>query len=206
MQILSRHYVLAFLAPGLILNSIITFGMTVGHEAPDFSLQDSKGKTHMLSEYKGKFVVLEWTNYECPFVLKHYESGNMQKLQKKYSEKGVVWLSICSSAKEKQGNFSPTGVNERMTKFKAFCTAYLMDEDGKIGRQYGAKTTPHIFIVGTDGTLIYQGAIDSIPSYKKKDITDADNYVALTLDAAFEGKKVEPHTTKPYGCSVKYGD
>ena len=206
MQILKRYGSLAYLSLGLILGSINALGLVVGDKAPDFTVTDSKGKKHSLSQYKGKHVVLEWVNYECPFVKKHYNSENMQKLQKKYGEKDVVWLSICSSGKDQQGNFSPSEINSRIAKGNASCSAYLIDEDGAVGRKYGAKTTPHIYIVGPSGVLVYQGAIDSIPSYDEKDVAGADNYISLALDAAMAGKPIEHHTTKPYGCSVKYGD
>ena len=168
MQTSKRMVHIAILFFGLTLSPAVSVGLTVGNTAPDFKLTDSDGKVHTLSDYKEKYVVLEWTNYDCPFVAKHYNSGNMQKLQEKYGEKGVIWLSICSSAKGKQGNFPASKINERRANQKAKCTAYLIDADGKIGRTYGAKTTPHIFIIDPKGILIYQGAIDSIPSYEKK--------------------------------------
>ena len=206
MKVLKSYSYMAFLSFGVILSSTISFALTVGDDAPNFTLTDSKGNGHSLSQYRGKYVVLEWVNYDCPFVKKHYDSENMQKLQKKYGEKGVVWLSVCSSAKGKQGNFSPEEINQNMAKLKVSCEAYLIDEDGGVGRAYGAKTTPHIFIVDPHGKLVYQGAIDSVPSYREQDIKGADNYVSLALDAAMAGKTIEHHTTKSYGCSVKYGD
>ena len=183
-----------------------TVALTIGEAAPEFKLSDSEGKIHSLSQYKGKIVVLEWTNYECPFVVKHYDSGNMQEIQKKYVAKEVIWLSICSSGKGKQGNFSNSKLKEKITKCNAACSAYLIDEDGKVGKNYGAKTTPHMFVINPEGKLVYQGAIDSIPSYDKEDISKANNYVTLALEALASGKKVNPDTTKSYGCSVKYAD
>src|SRR5690554_2572867 len=176
----------------------------VGEAAPDFTLVDSNGKMHSLSDYKGKFVVLEWINYECPFVKKHYNSGNMQALQKKYTEKGVVWLTICSSAEGKQGYFSPEEINERSQNHGANFTAYLIDESGKVGKTYGAKTTPHMYIINPEGSLIYAGGIDDTPSTDIADIETATNYVAAALDAAMNGEEVEVKVSKPYGCSVKY--
>ena len=180
------------------------FGLSIGDPTPEFSLQDSNGKTHNLSDYKGNLVVLEWVNYECPFVKKHYDTGNMQKLQKEYTGKKVIWLSICSSGKGKQGNFSSSQLAERVRESKSACTAYLIDEDGTVGREYGAKTTPHMFIVNPEGELIYEGAIDSISSYKKSDVENADNYVAKALQATMNGKPIDNPRTKSYGCSVKY--
>lgn len=154
--------------------------------------------------YEGSFVVLEWVNHGCPFVKKHYKSGNMQKLQEGYTAKDVVWLSICSSAPGKQGYCSADEAQEISAEKKSACSAYLMDEEGTVGRQYGAKTTPHMYIINPDGNLIYQGAIDSIRSTDPSDVRKADNYVAMALDAAMAGEPVESASTRPYGCSVKY--
>lgn len=177
---------------------------TTGEAAPSFTLSDTSGDSHSLSDFKGKYVVLEWVNHECPFVKKHYESDNMQKLQKAYSDKGVAWLSICSSAPGKQGNY-PGPEAAKLTADKgAAPTAYLFDEDGTVGRMYGAKVTPHMFIIDPDGTLIYQGAIDDTPSTKAADIEGAKNYVSAVLDAAMAGAPVERSSTQAYGCRVKY--
>ncbi len=176
----------------------------LGEPAPDFSLKDANGKTHRLSDYRGKIVVLEWVNYGCPFVKKHYKSGNMQALQKKYTQQGVVWLSICSSAKNKQGYYEPAEIKKKKKELKAFYTAYLIDEDGTVGHLYGAKTTPHMFIIDKQGKLIYAGAIDDKPSTRQKDIKTAHNYVADVLDRLLAGKPVKPFMTTAYGCSVKY--
>lgn len=175
-----------------------------GKTAPGFELKSSAGKTVKLADYKGKYVVLEWTNQECPFVKKHYGPANMQELQKKYTEKGVVWLSICSSAPGKQGHQSANSWNDTIKDMKMSSTAVLMDEDGAVGKLYGAKTTPHMFIIAPDGNVIYQGAIDSIKSPRSADISSATNYVAEALDAHMAGKEVPNPITKPYGCSVKY--
>ncbi|MCZ6776738.1 MAG: thioredoxin family protein [Ignavibacteria bacterium] len=176
----------------------------VDHPAPDFTLPDNSGNKHSLSDFKGKFVVLEWVNYDCPFVRKHYRSGNMPSLQKMYTKKDVVWLSICSSAPGKQGYFETDELSERMKKEKAIPTAYLLDPDGKVGKTYGAKTTPHMYIVNPEGLLIYAGGIDNIASTDIDDIEEATNYVKEVLDAAMTGKEVPVKGSRPYGCSVKY--
>ena len=172
--------------------------------APDFSLTDIKGQKHSLSDYKGKFVVLEWFNPDCPFVKKHYNSGNMPQLQKEYTDKGVVWLSIDSSAPGKEGNHTLAELNKYMADKGALPTAVFADLDGRIGRLYGAQTTPHIFIIDPKGVLIYQGAIDDTPGTDIEDLKTAQNYVRFTLDAAINDKPVLVSTTKSYGCSVKY--
>jgi peroxiredoxin len=176
----------------------------IGSSAPDISATDTHGKTQTLSQYKGKFVVLEWTNPDCPFVHKQYDSGTMQKLQKEYTAKGVVWLSINSSAAGNQGSYAPEKWNEIVKQRGAAPTAVLLDPNGKIGHEYEAKTTPHIFIVNPDGKLIYEGAIDSIRSPDPADIPKATNYVRATLDEAMAGKPVTTPVTQPYGCGVKY--
>lgn len=172
--------------------------------APNFTLTDANGVKHSLADYKGKVVVLEWTNYDCPFVRKFYESGSMQKWQAEYTKKGVVWLSICSSAPEKEGHFTTEALKTRMTTAKAAPTSYLIDTDGTVGHLYGARTTPHMFVINAEGTLVYAGAIDDIKSTDQADIAKAKNYVANALDAVMAGKPVEPKTTTSYGCSVKY--
>jgi peroxiredoxin len=175
-----------------------------GKTAPDFTLTDSNGQSHQLSQYKGKYIVLEWFNPDCPFVVKHYGSGNMQALQKKYMEQGVVWLSINSSAPGKEGNYAPSALNEWAKKEKSNATALLIDSNGNVGKQYGAKTTPHMFIIDPTGNLIYQGAIDSINSPDPAVIPNSQNYVQSALDEAMAGKPVTTPATKSYGCSVKY--
>jgi peroxiredoxin len=177
---------------------------SVGKPAPTFTLTDSKGKPHNLADLKGKTVVLEWVNYDCPFVKKHYSSKNMQKLQKEYTAKGVVWLSINSSATGKQGSFTAEEINTRMKAEGALPSAYLVDTDGKVGRMYGAKTTPHMFIIDKEGTLVYAGAIDNTPSADPEDVAGAKNLVKVALDEVLAGKTVSTPTSTPYGCSVKY--
>jgi hypothetical protein len=176
----------------------------IGKKAPDFSLPDTQGKTHTLSEYRGKFVVLEWTNPDCPIVHKHYDSGNMQKLQKEYTAKGVVWLSIDSSAPGNQGNYPPAQLDSIMKSRNAAPTAILLDPAGSTGHEYDAKTTPDMYIIDPKGNLIYDGAIDSIPSADPADISKATNYVQAALDEALAGKQVTTTSTRPYGCAVHY--
>jgi peroxiredoxin len=176
----------------------------VGTTAPDFSLTDSKGKTQSVSQYKGKYVVLEWFNPECPFVKKHYGSGNMQKLQEEFTAKGVVWLSIDSSAPGLEGNLTAEQANAKMTEWKTKQTALVLDPDGKAGRSYGAKNTPHMFVINPEGKIVYEGAIDSKASPNPADIPNSTNYVKVALEESLAGKTVTNANTKPYGCSVKY--
>ena len=178
--------------------------VTVGATAPEFMAVDTNGQEQSLSAYRDRFVVLEWVNHECPFVGKHYGSGNMQKLQGRYTEQGVIWLSICSSAPGNQGHFSPEEANRLTAEKGASPTAVILDEDGEIGRMYGAKTTPHMFVIDPQGRLIYQGAIDSVPGTDRSEIAQAENYVEAALEAALNGNPVEVPSTKSYGCSVKY--
>ena len=176
----------------------------VGSAAPDFSLTDAKGKTHSLSEYKGKYVVLEWFNPECPFVKKHYGSGNMQKLQQEYTGKGVIWLTVDSNAAGTEGNLSPEEAQKIMTGWKTHQTALLLDPEGKTGRAYGAKNTPNMVIISPEGKIAYEGAIDSKATPNPADIPNSTNYVKAALDESLDGKPVTTSHTKPYGCSVKY--
>jgi peroxiredoxin len=176
----------------------------VGETAPDFTVTDTRGAARSLSGLRGKFVVLEWFNQDCPFVRKHYGSGNMQRLQRAYTDRGVVWLSVNSAAPGKQGHVSPEQANALMQEKGAAPTAVLLDPDGTLGRRYGAKTTPHLFIVNPEGLLIYAGAIDDQPSTDPADVPRATNYVQQTLDAALAGKPVPVSETQSYGCSVKY--
>jgi len=176
----------------------------VGSAAPDFSVTDSKGKTQSISQYKGKYVVLEWFNPDCPFVKKHYGGGNMQKLQKEYTDKGVIWLAVDSSAPGKEGNLNPEQAEKKMTEWKTHATAMLLDQDGKAGQAYGAKNTPHMFVINPDGKIIYAGAIDSKATPNPADIPASTNYVRAALDESMAGKPVSNASTRPYGCSVKY--
>lgn len=175
----------------------------VGQPAPDFQLIGSDGKTHKLSDYADKTVVLEWTNHDCPYVRKHYRSGNMQKLQKQYTDKGVVWLSVISSAPGKQGYVSADEANKLTTSRDAAPTQVLLDPKGEVGRAYGARTTPHMYVI-EKGVMRYMGGIDSIASASTSDIAEAEPYVELALNSVLEGKPVVKAVTRPYGCSVKY--
>jgi len=188
----------------LASTSLFAASPAVGSAAPDFSVTDSKGKTQSVSQYKGKTVVLEWFNPECPFVKKHYGSNNMQKLQDEFTGKGVVWLTIDSSAAGKEGNLTAEQANAKMTEWKMKSSAFLLDPDGKAGQTYGAKNTPHMFIINPDGKLIYAGAIDSKASPNPADIPTSTNYVKVALDESMSGKPVSNPATKPYGCSIKY--
>ncbi len=176
----------------------------VGKAAPEFSLPASNGKSVDLAQYKGKLVVLEWFNHGCPFVKKHYDSGNMQALQKEYTGKGVIWLSICSSAPGKQGFGTAEEHNAELKEFKAAPTAVLMDPDGKVGRMYGAKTTPHMFVIDKKGVLVYAGAIDDHSDPDQASIKISKSFVKEALDEILSGKTVAQASTKSYGCSVKY--
>ncbi|MET0659752.1 MAG: redoxin domain-containing protein [Steroidobacteraceae bacterium] len=176
----------------------------IGAPAPTFSATDATGKTVDLSSFKGKTVVLEWTNHECPFVRKHYESGNIPELQKEAVGQGIVWLQVLSSAPGQQGYADgPTALKLNSDR-SAVPSDVLLDPEGKVGKLYGAQTTPHIFIIDAKGQLVYKGGIDSIASNKKEDIAKAENYVSTSLAAIAAGKKIEKASTKPYGCSVKY--
>lgn len=178
----------------------------IGEEAPNFTLPDYLENNYTLSDYRGKWVVLEWVNFGCPFVKKHYDGDNMQTLQEEYQKKGVTWLSICSSAPGKQGYYDNDEIANKIMDYKAKPYAYLIDADGEVGQSYGAKTTPHMFIINPDGVLIYAGAIDDIKSTDKEDVANAKNYVRLVLDAVLEGNEPPVTSTKAYGCSVKYAD
>ncbi len=176
----------------------------VGKPAPAFSAKDVDGRTRSLAEFKGKYVVLEWTNAGCPFVKKHYGSGNMQALQKESVGKGAVWLSLCSSAGGKEGSMSPAEWKDYLKEKGSGATDTLLDPDGSIGKAYAAKTTPHMFIVDPAGVLIYKGAIDDKPTTDAEDIKGAKNYVRQALTEAMAGKPVSEPETRSYGCSIKY--
>lgn len=180
------------------------YAAKVGEAAPEFSAQTFEGKPIQLSDYKGKFVVLEWHNQGCPFVKKHYQSGNMQKLQSEWTKKGVVWISVISSAPGKQGYVTAKEEKEFLKKTNAAPTEVIMDSNGKVGSLYGAKTTPHMFVINPQGVLIYNGAIDDHPGTDVEELKGAKNYVSAALEEAMAGKKVTVASTRPYGCSVKY--
>ena len=176
----------------------------IGSAAPDFSAPDANGKTQSLAEYKGKYVVLEWFNPECPFVKKHYGGGNMQKLQKEFTDKGVVWLTVDSNAPGTEGNVTAEQAKKIMDSWKTHQTALLLDPESKIAKLYGAKNTPNMVIISPDGKIVYEGAIDSKATPNPADIPTSTNYVKNALDESLSGKPVSNAQTKPYGCSVKY--
>ena len=199
-------------ALGLLMSTITNAVVQTGAPAPNFTLPASDGKTYQLNQFKGKIVVLEWLNHGCPFVKKHYDKrhNNMQNLQKKYTDKGVVWLSIISSAEGNQGYSTPQKAKSDRKEKGAHPTAILLDTKGEIGQMYGAKTTPHMFVIDPKGKIIYQGAIDDQPSTDIDDIPSAKNYVAKALNwtmaepQKLAQKAFSPGKIKPYGCSVKY--
>jgi hypothetical protein len=178
----------------------------VGDRAPDFTATDSNGRVHKLSEYQGKFVVLEWTNRGCPYTQKHYDSGNMQRLQREWTSRGVIWLTVISSAPGKQGYVEASDENAYVKQMNAAPSAVLLDPTGALGHLYDAKTTPHMFIIDPKASLIYNGAIDDRPTTDLADVKGAKNYLSLALEEASTGKPVSIPTTRPYGCSVKYPD
>ena len=177
---------------------------SVGQTAPDFTLKDAAGKSVKLSDFRGKYVVLEWTNPGCPYVRKHYNSGNMPATQKDATAKGAVWLSINSTERDSYDYLPPAKLVAWMQERKSQPSAVLMDEEGSAGMAYGARTTPHLYIVNPEGRLVYAGGIDSIPSSNADDIKRAVNYVRQGLDEALAGKPISQATTRPYGCSIKY--
>lgn len=177
----------------------------VGDLAPDFTIKDINGNSQSLNQYKGKLIVLEWTNFSCPFVKKHYGSHHMQDLQKKYTAKGVVWLSIASSGEGREGYMSNDDALKMTKERDVSSSGFILDTDGTIGKSYGAKTTPHMFVINKEGKIAYMGAIDDNDSTDVEDLKTATNYVSRALDALMNKKAVpEPLATDPYGCSVKY--
>ena len=196
--------VLLVLATALLALPVLISAAKVGDAAPTFSATGSDGKTYKLADYRGKYVVLEWHNNGCPYTRKHYESGNMQKLQKEWTGKGVIWFTVISSAPGTQGYVTADQENAYLTQMHATPTAALLDPNGDLGHMYNAKTTPHMIVVAPTGNLIYDGAIDDHPTPDQGDIAASKNYVDMALQAAIAGKPVEMATTRPYGCSVKY--
>lgn len=194
------------LSIALFLLATPLLALVPGSQAPDFKGTDSNGVAHSLAQYRGKYVVLEWANKGCPYDQKHYLSGNMEALQRQWTSRGVVWLSVLSSAPGEQGNVTAAEENQYLKQVKASPTAALLDPSGTIGRMYEAKTTPHIFVIDPQGKLIYQGAIDDKPTTDLADVKGARNYLNEALDAAMAGKPVPTASTRPYGCSVKYKD
>jgi len=178
--------------------------IATGHPAPNFTAQDTNGHPISLADFKGKIVVLEWTNPKCPFVLKHYNSGNMQKLQKTYTAKGVIWITINSAAPGREGFGTAADANQIVAERGAAPSFVILDSSGVIGHLYDAKTTPHMFIISPDGTLMYHGGIDSIATHDIPDLARAKNYVAAALDEMLAGQPVKVSAAMPYGCAVKY--
>lgn len=190
----------------LALTTWVHAAAEVGKPAPAFTLTSCESKPVSLSDFKGKVVVLEWTNHSCPFVVKHYGTGNMQKLQADATAKGVVWLSICSSAPGKQGYAAPADASKVCAQKNSAATAYLIDESGDTGRAYGAKRTPEMYVINADGVVVYQGAIDDMKSVDPADVAKAKNLVAAAIEETLAGKPVSTPKTEAYGCSIKYGN
>ena len=197
------------LLPALVALTVFGFGLpgagsAPGDPAPDFTLTDTYGTVHTLSDYRGQWVVLEWLNYDCPFVRKHYNGQNMQALQAEYTEQGVVWLSIVTSPPGEQGYFPPEEMNARTEAHGGRQTAVLYDSDGTVGRAYGARTTPQMVVITPEGEVVYNGAIDDRPTPAPASLEGATNYLARALDEAMAGQPVSVPTSQPYGCAVKY--
>lgn len=189
---------------GMLFLPQLAFAADVDASAPDFTLRNTAGEPVALSDYKGKYVVLEWTNHLCPYVKKHYSGGNMQRLQEKYTDKDVVWLSIISSAPGKQGYVSADKAESLTDERNAAPTEVLFDPEGTVGKMYNAKTTPHMYIIDPQGMLRYAGAIDSIKSANSADIAKATNYLDQGMQELLSGKAVSQKMTVPYGCTIKY--
>jgi peroxiredoxin len=202
-----KRFLLSLLCGAALLSAGASMAQAVvGQAAPAFSATDTSGKTVALADFKGKYVVLEWTNPGCPFVQKHYNSGNMPATQKEATAKGAVWLAVNTTAKEAGDYMAPAELQAWVKSKNAAPTAMLMDADAKVGRAYGARTTPHMYVIDPQGKLIYAGAIDSKPSADTADIKTATNYVTQALGEAMAGKPVSRATTQAYGCSVKYSN
>ena len=199
-QMLTAFTVLAVIA------APVSAAPVVGKPAPNFKVNDANGKPVSLSSFRGKTVVLEWNNPGCPFVKKHYDSGNMQKTQAAATKDGVVWLTINSGAPGKQGHMNGAEAKAFVAKSGAHPTAYLLDSSGAVGKAYDAKTTPHMYVINKAGILVYAGGIDDKPTPRPADIKGARNYVLAALSDLKAGKKVSMATSRPYGCSVKYSD
>ena len=204
MKTITRFPFLATLTAAAFATAAFANAATIGQQAPDFTLTDLNGKAVKLADFKGKHVVLEWHNPACPFVVKHYDSGNMQSLQNKYDAKDTVWLSINSTNPAHQDYMSNDKLKGYLADKKAAADSYMPDTDGKVGQLYGAKTTPHMYIINPTGTLVYAGAIDDKRGSKQEEIKIAKNHVVAALDESRSGKPVTTALTTPYGCSVKY--
>jgi hypothetical protein len=194
------------IAAGLAMVCASALALKPGEQAPDFKGVDSNGKVQTLAQYRGKYVVLEWANKGCPFEQKHYKSGNMERLQREWTAKGVVWLSVISSAPGQDGYVTPPEENEYLRTMKAAPSAAILDPSGMIGRLYSAKTTPDMFVIDPQGRLVYEGAIDDQPTPDPASLNGAKNYVSAALEASMAGRPVEVAVTRSYGCSVKYAN
>ena len=204
MKIVAQSFLAAAAFATALVGTALQAAVETGKPAPDFQLTDTTGKQVKLSDYKGKVVVLEWTNSACPVVQRHYNTGNMQATQKAATADGVVWLQICSNAKGASGDLDDQKANAWLKKVNASSTAYLRDPSGRVGRLYNAKATPHLFVINKDGTLAYQGAIDDRPSASAAETTKANNFVKAALAALKDGKPVPRANTQAYGCAIKY--
>lgn len=203
---MASHRLSSVLLAGALLPLSALPQVRVGEAAPAFTANDSRGQLQSLSQYRGKYVVLEWHNQGCPYTRKHYVSGNMQNLQKEWTAKGVVWFTVISSAPGQQGYLTPGDENAYLDKMHASPSAVLMDADGKVGHLYNAKTTPQMFVINPEGNVIYAGAIDDRPTTEVEDIRGSDNFVSDALTAAMAGKPIAKPFTRSYGCSIKYRD
>jgi peroxiredoxin len=202
---MNKTFVASALATVLTIAApAVLAAVAAGQAAPDFTLTDIHGQQHSLSDFKGKYVVLEWFNSECPFVQKHYESGNMQALQKKYAAKGVVWLTINSTNPESSNYRSPAQSEHIVQDWHISSAALMLDADGKVGQTYGARTTPHMWVIDPQGKVVYAGGIDDKPTFRHADVKTARNFVAAALDESMTGEPIDVPATPPYGCSVKY--
>ncbi|MGZ0656593.1 redoxin domain-containing protein [Coraliomargarita sp. W4R53] len=199
-----KDYLSLLLATFFVFSTSLSAAVQVGAAAPHFSLTDTTGAVHHLSDFAGKYVVLEWTNHQCPIVMKHYGQGDMQALQRSMTADGVIWLQVVSSAEGKQGSITPAEGEALRESQQMHSTAMLLDGAGAVGRQYDARATPHMYLIDPAGTLIYQGAIDSIKSARQSDIAKAKNYVRAAYVSSLAGEPVEDATTVAYGCGIKY--
>lgn len=212
MTILTRRHIglalgsafAAALTAGALAATRAEAAVTIGSPAPAFTAVDSRGVRHNLADFRGRTVVLEWTNHQCPFVVKHYDTGNMQATQRRAAADGAVWLTIVSSAPGKQGHVSAAQANDLTRTRNAAPTAVLLDESGAVGKLYGARTTPQMVVINAAGNVVYSGAMSSNPSSKKEDVATSTNYVAEALTAVRAGRAPAVAATRPYGCSVKY--